>query len=373
MLSTLCPFFRPKKSLFAHLNNILFNKNLLRAVMEYLKKVVVLNQVAEGYSLSSKRLSAICRIEVDNGVGKLFLSAVNFSTATNGEYKLFISDCKRKIFCFPMAKRPQTERWDFEILPDVEKGFSAGIFHFDLGLPILIAFHGEKESIADTLTFKKAVYSHLEKHNKVIKSDFLEAYTPVSEQLNAKNEYNDEAVATENYFLLEEDFKDKLKIFEVIDNENARTKNDMPFNPSQKEEKEIKDGNFHLPNETSFSECEEFSESHPYYETARQELEEVLLKFPTEEALERNLPESRFVKINYSQDKYYVVGVIKENGREKYVCYGIPAKYSLEPPKELKGFCSFIPLSIFDLNGDGYWMMFQDAISGECVKKFDKN
>ena len=341
--------------------------------MDYLKKVAVLNQVIEGFSLTSKRLSAICRIEIENCVGDVFLSAVNFISAPNGEYKLFITDSKRKVFSFNMQKRPQTERWTLERLPDIEKGFSAGIFYFENDLPLLIAFHGNKESIADIPLFKKTVYAHIEKQKSMAKPELIVTHTPSSEQLNchidAPEQYNDEAVATENYYLKDDDFRDKLKIFEVIDNENVRTQNELSSCAGEKEKEEVKDCRFHLQNETSFSEREEFSKDHPYYETARQELEEVLLKFPSEENLERNLPESRFVKINYSQDKYYVVGVVKEDGKEKYVCYGIPAKYSTEPPKELKGFCSFIPLSIFDLNGDGYWMMFQDAISGECVKK----
>jgi hypothetical protein len=66
-----------------------------------------------------------------------------------------------------------------------------------------------------------------------------------------------------------------------------------------------------------------------------------------------------------------VVGLVLESGKEKYICYGVPCTYSKNPPKELKGFCSFIPLSIFDLTGKGYWMMFQDAITGEHVQKPD--
>ena len=57
------------------------------------------------------------------------------------------------------------------------------------------------------------------------------------------------------------------------------------------------------------------------------------------------------------------------NGKEKYICYGVPAPFSKEPPKELKGFCTFIPASVYDLFGNGFWMMFQCAETGECIKK----
>ena len=39
-----------------------------------------------------------------------------------------------------------------------------------------------------------------------------------------------------------------------------------------------------------------------------------------------------------------------------------------EPPEAFKGKCSFLPLSLFDPDGKGYWMMFQDAETGQCVK-----
>ena len=85
--------------------------------------------------------------------------------------------------------------------------------------------------------------------------------------------------------------------------------------------------------------------------------------------MENIFKDSRFAKIAYSENKYYVVGVIKENDMEKYICYGIPDKFSEHAPKELEGYCSFIPLSVFELDGNGYWMMFQDACTGECLKK----
>ena len=63
------------------------------------------------------------------------------------------------------------------------------------------------------------------------------------------------------------------------------------------------------------------------------------------------------------------MGVIKEDNLPKYICYGVPGAYSETPPKELDGYCTFIPLSVFDIMGDGFWMMFQDAITGECILK----
>jgi len=122
--------------------------------------------------------------------------------------------------------------------------------------------------------------------------------------------------------------------------------------------------------ETNDCECKNNSQRDcpAFYNTVKAELNNLFEKFQAEEDLQKIFNQSRWARINYSNEKYYVVGVIKENDVEKYICYGVPAKYSLTPPKELKGYCTFIPLSIFDLSGDGFWMMFQNAITGECIK-----
>ena len=72
--------------------------------------------------------------------------------------------------------------------------------------------------------------------------------------------------------------------------------------------------------------------------------------------------------MNYAEGKYYTVGLIRLDGLPRYICYGVPGKYSLHPPNELAGYCSFLPLSLFDLKGDGYWMLYQDADTGDAVK-----
>ena len=178
--------------------------------------------------------------------------------------------------------------------------------------------------------------------------------------------YNDEAVATENYFLLDEKLNEKLKLRESI--ENVRSKDSLRDSESEKEAEKSQADDCGDKFKNGDENGGEFTEDRPYIDSARAELDNIFFKFPEEPSLSKVIPESRWAKINYSPEKYYVVGIIKEDGKEKYVCYGVPAKYSNKPPKELKGFCSFVPLSFFDMKGDGFWMMFQSAITGECVK-----
>ena len=75
---------------------------------------------------------------------------------------------------------------------------------------------------------------------------------------------------------------------------------------------------------------------------------------------------SRWVRVG-SDENSYVVGIILVENSPRYICYGLNGKYNLKP-SEIKTYCSFVPKSPFNLKGEGYWVMFQNAISGESDK-----
>ena len=142
----------------------------------------------------------------------------------------------------------------------------------------------------------------------------------------------------------------------------------MPNSKRKDKEKEKRADSDSAKNETDASSCQNRTGKTPYYLSVKDELDRVFSGFSHELGLEKMFPDSVFVKVPYSKEKFYVVGLVKELGVEKYICYGVPEKYSPNPPEALKDCATFIPLSIFDLKGDGYWMMFQDAITGDCIK-----
>ena len=98
------------------------------------------------------------------------------------------------------------------------------------------------------------------------------------------------------------------------------------------------------------------------------DLDALFLQHPAEEELAKSIPLSRWAKIAFGEGKYYAVGIIRDETHVKYICYGVPSERRGEPPEPLRRWCSYLPLSVFDLNGKGYWMMFQDAVTGACVK-----
>ncbi len=81
--------------------------------------------------------------------------------------------------------------------------------------------------------------------------------------------------------------------------------------------------------------------------------------------MEKLLPSSRFVKIAVEDsDKYYCVGLV---GSPDYICYAVPAVYTPQPPEELDGYCQWLPTDENRPEGDGFWVIYQDAVSGDSV------
>ena len=105
-----------------------------------------------------------------------------------------------------------------------------------------------------------------------------------------------------------------------------------------------------------------------YYEKVKSKLSKLLAQNEKEENLCTIIPESEFVKIFYDNDKYYCVGLVKENGTPVYICYGVPLNYSDNPPEEFAGLSKWIPIETNNPRGKGYYMMFQTVSDGNYIK-----
>lgn len=320
--------------------------------MQYENSVLMLKQTASDFS-SGSPIGAILRLENENGVFSAFLSTVNFAFLTDGTYLLFLSDGKGFNLTVDLGKKPTSSsyREDRDVNP---KDISAGICFYKNDIPLLVAFSEAENGGAPLKEFKKRVAEYFYKEYKEKKKN--------EETLKA---YNDEAVATENYFAFDD-------TEEVEQNLNAEPESEFNYGENG-ENARRKQGKKQEEETHPFGAFDETDtppfQNKRYYAKVKTEIDATLNKYPHEKVLETIFKGSRWAKINYSDTRYYVLGVIKENGREKYICYGVPDKFSEYAPKELDGYCSFIPLSVFDLSGNGYWMMFQDADTGECLKK----
>lgn len=106
---------------------------------------------------------------------------------------------------------------------------------------------------------------------------------------------------------------------------------------------------------------------HKFYSMIAEQLEELFDKYPREENLENLVENSRWVKISDMDERHYVVGIIYINNDIKYICYGVPGSYNSEPPRELKNYSQWLPTDTTNPYDNGYWVMYQDADTGENV------
>ena len=116
-------------------------------------------------------------------------------------------------------------------------------------------------------------------------------------------------------------------------------------------------------------EGEEKEDEETFFLRLKPQIDKLFEKNPAETNLEEMFPSSKWVKVEYEDDgDFYVFGLIYQDNEVKYVCYGVPAVYEKEPPKELSGYPIFIPLNKEDKEGFGYYITYQDAETGEPIK-----
>ena len=171
--------------------------------------------------------------------------------------------------------------------------------------------------------------------------------------------YDDETVATENYYRKEEEH-------ERFENEESRTyAHAESGNPQQTEEERqdsAKNGNaenIRNPFET---------DSDGYYLAVKGEIDALFAKYPKDESLKNIFAYSEWVRIQGDETKpQYLVGVIYDDLKAKYICYALPAENKDSPPEEIAEICTFVPSSAFT-DKEGFFVIFQSCSTGECIR-----
>ena len=204
--------------------------------------------------------------------------------------------------------------------------------------------------------------------------------------------YMDDAVATENYY------PSSVKVVSVDGKNEAvllsRKLNDYIENSSEglfvckirKEEKQeqkeevrrVKTGSVFMKKPFDYDEVAStvfpaldtsFSRRAYYFEQVKDKIDALFSVGVRDKNLEAHMPDSKWVRIEYSHSRFYVVGLIGGSGDiPDYICYGLPATYSSVPPSSLGRDARWTPLDVKKPQGEGYWLLFQSAKSGETIR-----
>ena len=329
--------------------------------MYYVKKLCILKQLASGFAADGKKASALLTAEKFSGRLPLSLAMIGFAPLSAGRYRCLLCDEKGQTEVFDLPS-PAGGVAKLTSPLSIEEGFCCAIcFVQGTVTPVAFGKCGDKTydlkklcSVLDeTVPAKQSPAPELAPETK------NSAQKSADPQSAAKSpdppcQYDDELVATENYYEFDQGGTD--------DEHCQGTQETRSENVSGKDEDAQSLFRF------TGGENRAANAGACYYEKVKNEIESLLEKHPTEDALEKSIPLSRWARIEFSKGKYYTVGVIRDEKGPRYICYGVPAASRGEPPAALKGYCSFLPASAFDADGKGYWMMFQDAETGQCVK-----
>lgn len=109
-----------------------------------------------------------------------------------------------------------------------------------------------------------------------------------------------------------------------------------------------------------------------FYEMIADQLDALFDAYPEESRLAAVVPNSRWVRVDYEGNgRVYVVGLIYELEVVRYVAYGVPAYAEDNVPDGLDGYSQWVPIDVTKPNGEGYFVMFQDAETGESIRLED--
>ena len=289
----------------------------------YTKNIAVIRGLKSGFSVDGGPLSGLVKAEKYGANLRIEVSLINFAPLSQGKYVCAVSDGKSVCVMDGLI-------FDGASDVDTSEGFAALICFVNDGVsPVASAVCGAFQSAA------LGIREEIERQEKVNKE--------------AGVKYEDEALAQENYYEYGQTYKDGGVICE---------------NP-QKE----KDGAGVRQNEAAYSTEKELSgglaDGGNFYSRMKDEIEKILNTYPKEDALEQMVENSRWVKIDYGDGKFYVFGVIFGGGQAQYICYGVPSENPDSPPPSIEN-SSFIPA--YPEGNSGYWVMYQDAKTGASIK-----
>lgn len=303
--------------------------------MSYTKNIAVIKGLQSGFSADGGALSGLVKAERYAAELKVEVSLINFAPLTEGRYVAAISDG-------PHTEIIEGGFFEGKSLVNTDEGFAAAVFYVNSGVKLLAS--------AVSGNFQAALFSL---KGEIERAEALKKPLPSVEEKKEKSaapvgSYEDEALAEVNYY----EFKSPDEGCQPV------------CEDTQKKEK----GHGICPDETGSYPCEEASDGLArggFYDRMRLEIEGLFSTYPPAEELCAAVDGSRWVKISYGDDNFYVFGVIYSDGQPKYICYGIPAKEDGVPPASLQGLASF--LSVKTQYGEGFWVMYQDADTGASV------
>ena len=252
------------------------------------------------------------------------------------------------------------------IIKDVEAGkteLSLGDYNIDNESYALVLDNEDKVILfGDTTGDRVRPFSLLDEYRKLIKDKHVQSVASIaSEHAGSTKTTKTEDVLDEVEEVAESLLKDMVNTAPTQDahqNIESIVLDTMP-------EKEPVDLYTKIQDDI-LSDSMKYTGDH-FYNSIKEQIDELFVCYTSEETLGKLIPNSKWIRINYIGDEYYVVGLIYNEEEVLYICYGIPSRYNVKPPLEIKHISEWVPTNINKPRGEGYWIIYQDAITGKTL------
>lgn len=115
---------------------------------------------------------------------------------------------------------------------------------------------------------------------------------------------------------------------------------------------------------------ENMDEDGDFYSLIKDQIDDLFERFPRNAQLELVVDNSKWITIDFDgADKKYVLGLLyDDNGALEYIAYGVPGSADITPPNQIASYSQWLPLDSTQPDCEGYWIMFQNATTGDSVR-----
>lgn len=302
--------------------------------MPYTKNIAIIRGLKDGFSADGGNLSGIVKAEKYGRHLTVEVTFINFAPLSEGRFVAALSDGNT-------TEVVENGYFDGESDIRTDGGFACLICYINGGVfPVASAICGNFKG--EALGVKA----------EVERQENLKAGAKGEASPAADPPYEDEAIAAENYYEFEAD-ESKGAVCKDNGKEEIGQKlseDEKTFSTVEEETGEIAGG----------------LAGGRFYEKMKGEIEKILKTYPRVPSLETIIENSKWVKISYGENGFYVFGVMYGGRSAEFICYGVPALTPDSPPESMKGTSSYIPAKVE--NYEGVFVMFQDAGTGATVK-----
>ena len=379
--------------------------------MNYIKKMCILRQIRQGFSGDGKTLSGLIKIEQYGKNLAVEVSVINFAPLVSGEYYCLLSDGKGKTEMLTLRGKSL-----FNLLSDLDiSGGFCGIICYVKNevVPIAYGINGNKSydwrailnatlppvfpNISQDFGGEIAESVPMQANSEKKESPKYEiAPTPIPEPtiqpipapieptpkqperapnpsappipreeeeppatgVRMQDCYDDETVASDNYYEEDDDERDQPK--ETCENAHAEGAAESQGKKTRTNREEDEDASLVRG---AFK-----TDPDGYYLAVKEEIDNLFKTYPHDKTLNGAFSCSEWVRVKgTAKQPQYLVGVLKTDGKVHYICYALLAEDRNNPPEEIKNVCAFVPISAYEEN-KGYFVIFQSAANGECIR-----